>query len=1480
MHSQLKTQLYLEKIRMCSLKTKKRGSTPPFLLALFFSLIIILPGYSLGQTNRFCDGFEAIRCGGLTLDLANVWPRPNAKESTSNPENVDHFLPTQIFVKLPEDYRNDKTRLLLDGVDVTPIPFIIENGFLTSLVDRVDEGLHHVEVKAGSETAGWSFTAGDPPPYLGIDMPVRSLPGIVKIKVGFNDLPIYGGHSSGIDISSLSVKLDGVDVTALGAITPTSFTFSKSFNSGEHDVKVSIADNLGYVQERFREFSVGATPEFDNCISGTFDFDELLTVGCDVRDMQSSIKDSSVKGKLRLASVGIISGTISYVSKSPNRGRIIFVPSQKLASGIYHFEASIKNELGIESGVVKNFFIGKKHESSINFISPTANQIFEQPRIVARITAKNWQSFVDTVKLNGKIALPKRVGKEIGFETELLLSAGTNQIRAEVLFQNGESYVDSINVTYDAPPEISIASPSDWQSFGPIPGAPSPGNSLNLTGNVERPIEINGSTSSAVVKVVINQQQATLSADNKQFRFPNFFLHEGNNVLNIAATDARERTISKNVTVYVDQTAPIVSIGWPQDTSVTSNQTVDVRGLVNDAVAPLVGAELPRVEVKNLTNEQVVIASVNARNFFARGVPLEVGLNRLEVTAIDKQGNRRIAAVSTSRIAVGSKRISVLSGNYQSGSVKSRLPRALEVVAFDEMGSPLANEVIHFDVQRGSGSISSSVNDTSRTDGVNPDRNIEARTDSTGRARVWFTMGAEAGPGANSVRVWSARFNEDLSFFADATPLPPSHVLSDALSTGQYVATESTPVEALTANVYDQFYNRISAAKVRFRILDGQAKIISVSKGQTTIDGQSALAISDAYGVVSVRPVTRDIPGTVTVVAEALLENGQTVGQAVFQLIVLKSAPGPTKFSGVVMNHTGLALPGVRVSISRTNLSASTDSRGRFQFASQVPPGKIDLFVDGRGTSSDPNREYPALHFEAAVISGQNNQLPHPIYLPPIDLARSVIVGGSQDVSIRMPGFDGFEMIVKANSVTFPDGTHVGQLVISPVHNDRLPMIPQGGGSRLGSIAWTVQPTGTRFDPPIEVRLPNIGNMRPGAVATLVQWDHDLATFVPIGTATVTEDSAQIVSDVFSGISKAGWGSCTPETCNPTPPNCVNSGPNSCRGGICRACSPCEQELLSCGGASLCFPDPLKSGKKCPTDASKICVFSSCEKPTVKITGADLKTDKIELEFFPAVPVGEVKVSLVDSNGSLYELYNGLPKAEISFNSLDDIPVERFTKVRAEYTVDGVAADDSSYDYKFTNLGKKTHTQYNTPLQSNCSGPSQTWYIVRKEQNIVTQPGEPRRTRCPTEVRAVNRGFLSYVNGTTAGSGTGKFAEGEYWGQADFCKENSSVEFDPPLPPGWPRTSINFVRATAVGRYLPELSDSTVAACPTELGQPRGKDMLLIGFPDGTVVKTVTDRCGECCDHPEKIDNYNLSETCTPTDIDTLGSVTTIILGR
>jgi hypothetical protein len=330
------------------------------------------------------------------------------------------------------------------------------------------------------------------------------------------------------------------------------------------------------------------------------------------------------------------------------------------------------------------------------------------------------------------------------------------------------------------------------------------------------------------------------------------------------------------------------------------------------------------------------------------------------------------------------------------------------------------------------------------------------------------------------------------------------------------------------------------------------------------------------------------------------------VGLATFQIAVLQQSDGPTQFTGKILDHTGKPLQGVRVTVSRTPLSVTTDATGNFTFLQDVPQGKLDLFVDGRavtgtvplpGNNQSSPTQYPSLHFEVLAIRGQKNILPHPIYLPPLLMSQAKIVGGNEDVSLTIPGRDGFEMIVKANSVTFPDGTRIGPLVVSPVADDRLPMSPPGGGSSfMPGAAATIQPSGTRFDPPIEVRLPNTSGYAPGERVVIYHWDHDIGQYVAMGQATVTDDGAQLITDPGSGITKAGWHG------PPTPPPCVDTGTT----GTCAEC----QKVESVGGGGrcpavkICMKDYASSAScddKDECTANDACKDGSCKGEPIKV---------------------------------------------------------------------------------------------------------------------------------------------------------------------------------------------------------------------------------------------------------------------------------------
>jgi hypothetical protein len=111
----------------------------------------------------------------------------------------------------------------------------------------------------------------------------------------------------------------------------------------------------------------------------------------------------------------------------------------------------------------------------------------------------------------------------------------------------------------------------------------------------------------------------------------------------------------------------------------------------------------------------------------------------------------------------------------------------------------------------------------------------------------------------------------------------------------------------------------------------------------------------------------------------------------------------------------------------------------------------------------------------------------------------------------------------------------------------------------------TIQPAGTLFSPPAAISIPNSDGLKAREVTEMYSFDHDLGTFVSVGTATVSDDATLIRSDPGVGVLKAGWYCGGP----PTPAGSV---------GVCGECKKCN--------GTACVADALQDNNACKDSAS------------------------------------------------------------------------------------------------------------------------------------------------------------------------------------------------------------------------------------------------------------------------------------------------------
>src|SRR5207249_2286261 len=95
-------------------------------------------------------------------------------------------------------------------------------------------------------------------------------------------------------------------------------------------------------------------------------------------------------------------------------------------------------------------------------------------------------------------------------------------------------------------------------------------------------------------------------------------------------------------------------------------------------------------------------------------------------------------------------------------------------------------------------------------------------------------------------------------------------------------------------------------------------------------------------------------------------------------------------------------------------------------------------------------------------------------------------------------------------------------LSLNQVHHDDVPMPMPDGASP--PFAWTLQPGGAHFDPPIEIEYPNMSGLPAGTATFFLSFNHDTERFEIVASGLVNDDSAVIVTDPGAGISVTGWG--------------------------------------------------------------------------------------------------------------------------------------------------------------------------------------------------------------------------------------------------------------------------------------------------------------------------------------------------------------------
>jgi hypothetical protein len=539
----------------------------------------------------------------------------------------------------------------------------------------------------------------------------------------------YSDSGSGVDLSALSIVLDGRALTGCTAGAGSASCPSPILAPGGHTIAATVRDHAGNTAHAEFSFQVVATPtvSITSPADGSYSRDPSVQV-------TGTVNDSVVSVTLNGQPASLAGGTFTAVLT--------------LSQGANAITAVAADALGTQVPDGVTVILDTK-PPVITLRQPTPGATTNQGQVQVVGTADD-DNGVAMVSVAGQaVALTNRQ-----FSSTVSLTEGTNSIEVDAVDFAGNKQVVVTTVSRFSIPSVTITSPQDLSYV----------NSTTLT--------VSG-TVSAAVSVSVNGVAATVSGT--AFTAVGVPLVEGGNTFTAAATDALGHVGLATINVVRDLTPPHIAIYMPRPGAAISDSTVAVSGLVNDIVAGTVNTEEVTVTVNGIA------ATVANRSFLALAVPLQPGDNVLNAVAVDASGNQGQASVTVHRQAPGAGRVAVASGNGQGAVIGTLLPQPLAAVLLDAGGNPVVGKPVLFRVRGSDGTL----------DGGR--RDLAVATDGTGQAQAHFTLGTRAGAGNQVVEASAVGFGPPAVFLASALPGPPALVVVDAGDQQLGVAGQALP---------------------------------------------------------------------------------------------------------------------------------------------------------------------------------------------------------------------------------------------------------------------------------------------------------------------------------------------------------------------------------------------------------------------------------------------------------------------------------------------------------------------------------------------------------------------------------------------------------------------------------------------------------------------------------------------------------------
>lgn len=637
---------------------------------------------------------------------------------------------------------------------------------------------------------------------------------------------------------------------------------------------------------------------------------------------------------------------------------------------------------------------------------------------------------------------------------------------------------------------------------------------VTITGSVEGAVQVKVSGPGGVFMVPVSGGVFSADVPLVENRINRLFF--------TAISQRGGRSAPAATAITHDADPPTLFIDFPPAGAELTTADTDVAGRVADMLSGFMGLT---VTVNGIPAVVDVGIGTNG-TFLAKKVPLTLGQPTvLEATAFDFLENFVTEQITVTRVEISPEaprmEMGSPSGNRQTASTGTVLPLPLLVRMTHADMTPFPNKIVTFDVNRSDGLLA----ETAPGQGT---MMLQVRTDADGFARAFWRLGSDAGCGNNRVAVTSRDIAGTVFFCASATSAAAS-LINIGTGNNQRAEAGGPAARPLTVWVSDG-RNPVQDVPVMFTVVSGGGLVNGAGK---------TVVLTDRTGHAEVDFTLGPDRGNQRV--EATFP-GNPGPAAVFDVFALRRTNRLTSFSGLVLDNASRPIQGATCSLVLGGAAlppVESDLDGQFRFDHIPTSGDADLFVDGLtafhvggadGEPVDPG-SFPTLHYKTVIVPNAENSLSTPALLPPLNHNNALEFDNTHDVELTVEGVEGLKMIVRAGSMMRADGSVPSQqdpaiISLNQVHFDKIPMpMPDGAAP---PFAWTLQPAGAHFDPPVEIVLPNMVGLPPAAVMYFLSFNHDTDQFEIVSSGHVTEDGLCMVTDPGDGISTAGWGGFCP----------------------------------------------------------------------------------------------------------------------------------------------------------------------------------------------------------------------------------------------------------------------------------------------------------------------------------------------------------------